>query len=93
MVRETTLYAGRFHLPAVRAARPDVRQEIPTMPGQYRLSIDQLAEEAREIAALGIPAVLLFGIPAHKDPVGLENFAATASCSRRSAPSKRPFLS
>ncbi len=45
------------------------------MPGQYRLSVDMLAAEAREIAALGLPAVLLFGIPAAKDPVGLENFA------------------
>jgi porphobilinogen synthase len=46
------------------------------MPGQFRLSIDRLAQEASEITALGIPAVILFGIPAEKDPVGLENFAA-----------------
>ena len=46
------------------------------MPGQFRLSIDRLAQEASEITALGIPAVILFGIPAEKDPVGLENFTA-----------------
>ena len=45
------------------------------MPGQYRLSVDQLADEAAELAKLGIPAVMLFGIPAAKDPIGLENFA------------------
>lgn len=46
------------------------------MPGQYRLSVDQLAGEAREIAGLGIPGIILFGIPAEKDPVGRENYAA-----------------
>jgi porphobilinogen synthase len=45
------------------------------MPGVFQLSIDQLDAEAKSIAALGIPAVILFGIPAEKDPVGLENFA------------------
>jgi porphobilinogen synthase len=44
------------------------------MPGIYQLSVDQLAAEAEEIAALGIPAVILFGLPASKDPVGLENY-------------------
>ena len=44
------------------------------MPGVFQLSIDQLAAEARSITALGIPSVILFGVPAQKDPVGLENF-------------------
>jgi porphobilinogen synthase len=51
-----------------------VRREIPSMPGVFQQSIDQLARETDELAALGIPAVALFGIPAHKDPVGVENF-------------------
>jgi porphobilinogen synthase len=76
MVRETTLSATDFIYPLFVQHGQDVRQEIPSMPGQYRLSIDQLPAEAREIAGLDIPAVLLFGIPAEKDPVGLENFAA-----------------
>jgi porphobilinogen synthase len=46
------------------------------MPGVCQLSVDQAVGEAERAAALGIPAVLLFGIPAHKDPVGEENFAA-----------------
>ena len=76
MVRETMLSASDFIYPLFVQHGQNVRLEIPSMPGQYRLSIDQLAGEAEEIAALGIPAVLLFGIPAQKDPVGLENFAA-----------------
>ena len=76
MVRETTLSAVDFIYPLFVQHGQDVRQEISSMPGQYRWSIDRLADEALEIAELGIPAVLLFGIPAQKDPVGLENFAA-----------------
>jgi porphobilinogen synthase len=45
------------------------------MPGQFQWSVDRLPAEAESIARLGIPAVILFGIPAHKDPVGKENFA------------------
>jgi porphobilinogen synthase len=52
-----------------------IRREVPSMPGVFQFSVDQLAAEAEEIAALGIPAVILFGIPAEKDPMGLENFA------------------
>ncbi|HLF89273.1 MAG TPA: porphobilinogen synthase, partial [Anaerolineales bacterium] len=50
-------------------------QEIKSMPGQYQWSVDQLPAEAESIAQLGIPAIILFGIPAEKDPVGKENFA------------------
>ena len=46
------------------------------MPGVYQWSVDRLPAEVEEIARLGIPAVMLFGIPAEKDPIGLENFAA-----------------
>ena len=45
------------------------------MPGNYQWSVDKLGKEARDIAYLGIPAVILFGIPAEKDPLGKENFA------------------
>jgi porphobilinogen synthase len=53
----------------------DVKEEIPSMPDVFHLSIDQLAAEIDELSTLNIPAVMLFGIPAHKDPVGEENFA------------------
>ena len=75
MVRETSLAPDDFIYPLFVEHGEGVRRPIPSMPGQYRFSVDQLAKEAMELSALGIPAVLLFGIPASKDPVGLENFA------------------
>ena len=52
----------------------NVRTPIPSMPGIFQLSIDQLPRKVEEAAELGIRGVLLFGIPAAKDPIGLENF-------------------
>src|SRR6185437_12118273 len=48
----------------------NVRREIPSMPGQYQYSLDRLGEAVAEVAELGIPSVLLFGIPEHKDATG-----------------------
>lgn len=76
MLAETTLTPADFIYPLFVQHGRNVRQPISSMPGQYRLSVDQLAAEAGAIADLGIPAVLLFGIPAAKDPIGRENFAA-----------------
>jgi porphobilinogen synthase len=72
LVRETTLSASDFVLPMFVAADagPSGRQPIDAMPGVDRLSIDHAVAEAGEAAALGIPAVLLFGIPADKDAEG-----------------------
>ena len=75
MLRETELSAADFIYPLFVVHGKDVREEVPSMPGVFQLSIDQLATEAESITALGIPAVILFGIPAAKDPIGLENFA------------------
>ena len=75
MMRETTLTPDDFIYPLFIQHGEGVKDEIVSMPGQYRLSVDMLAAESAEIAALGIPAVMLFGIPAEKDPIGLENFA------------------
>lgn len=75
MVRETILTPADFIYPLFVTHGQQVRHPIPSMPGVFQFSIDQLAQEAKEIAALGIPAVVLFGIPAAKDPIGLENFA------------------
>lgn len=76
MVRETVLAPDDFVYPLFVTHGRNIRQPISSMPGVSQLSVDQLAAEAEEIAALGIPAVLLFGIPAEKDPIGLENMAA-----------------
>lgn len=75
MVRETTLAADDFIYPLFVCHGQGVRREIPSMPGVYRLSVDQLPGEAAELTGLGIPAVMLFGIPAVKDEIGSENFA------------------
>ena len=75
LVRETTLEPGDFVYPLFVVAGEDMPRPVESMPGIEQLSVDRLSEEAREVAALGIKAVLLFGIPATKDPHGLESFA------------------
>ena len=75
MVREITLHVSDLIYPLFIQHGSGVRQPILSMPGQYRYSVDQLSAEIPQIAALGIRAVLLFGIPSEKDPIGKENFA------------------
>lgn len=76
MVQETHLQAGDFVYPLFVRHGEDVRKEIPSMPGNYQWSIDRLPQEIEHIYSLGIPAVILFGIPSEKDALGTENFAA-----------------
>ncbi|MEE8336523.1 MAG: porphobilinogen synthase [Dehalococcoidia bacterium] len=76
LVRETRLDPASFVYPIFVTHGVDVRQPITSMPGQSRLSVDQLAGEAEELRSLGVRAVLLFGIPAAKDPQGTEGYAA-----------------
>jgi porphobilinogen synthase len=75
LVRETTLSVGDLILPLFVAPGRGVREPIASMPGHYQLSLDELAREVREVRALGVPAVLLFGLPPHKDPVGSGAYA------------------
>ena len=75
MVRETDLQPRHLIQPLFVEHGEGRRAPIPSMPGQTRFTVDQLADEARALRELGVPAVLLFGIPASKDPVGEENFA------------------
>jgi porphobilinogen synthase len=75
MVRETILTPNDFVFPLFIRHGEGIKEEIAAMPGQFQWSIDQLVGEAEAIAGLGVPAVMLFGIPGEKDPVGLENFA------------------
>jgi porphobilinogen synthase len=70
LVRETELSPAHLIQPAFVVAGEGVREEIPSMPGVERFSISGLVEEAGEIAAAGIGAILLFGIPASKDETG-----------------------
>ncbi len=70
MVRETRLDPADFIYPLFLVAGTGVKKEISSMPGQYNLSVDKAVEMAKEAHGLGIPAVILFAIPEHKDPVG-----------------------
>ncbi|MBI3398611.1 MAG: porphobilinogen synthase [Deltaproteobacteria bacterium] len=74
MVRETTLSVDDLILPLFVTFGKGVKNEIKSMPGHYQLSVDNLAKEIKEIKTLGIPAVILFGIPEHKDEVGSEAY-------------------
>ncbi len=70
MVRETQLRVDDLIYPLFACPGSGVRQEVASMPGVHNLSVDQIVEECREVADLGIPAVLLFGIPESKDAEG-----------------------
>ena len=76
LVAETRLDPRDFVYPLFVTHGRGVRDEISSMPGQYQLSIDQLAAEARELRDLNLPAVLLFGLPASKDDRGSEAYAS-----------------
>ncbi|HUK56694.1 MAG TPA: porphobilinogen synthase [Nitrospiria bacterium] len=77
MVQETALSVGNFIYPLFVTHGKGVRKEITSMPNTYQLSIDYLVKEAQEARRLGIPAVLLFGIPRKKDKKGSEAYAPT----------------
>ncbi|MGZ8431956.1 MAG: porphobilinogen synthase, partial [Candidatus Deferrimicrobiaceae bacterium] len=70
MVRETNLSVDDLIYPLFAVAGRKVRKEISSMPGVFQWSVENLVKEVRDVRALGIPAILLFGIPAKKDPVG-----------------------
>lgn len=72
MVRETTLSVDNLMFPLFVCPGKGVRREIGSLPGQFHLSVDQLAHEVEAVAKLGIPAVMLFGLPERKDAVGSE---------------------
>jgi porphobilinogen synthase len=75
LVRETTLAVDDLVYPLFAVHGRGVREPIGSMPGQCRLSIDELVRETKDVAAMGVPAVLLFGLPADKDPRGSEAYA------------------
>jgi porphobilinogen synthase len=76
MIRETALSPDDLILPLFAIGGKGVRNPIPSMPGHFQLSIELVAETAREAHAAGIPAVLLFGIPGRKDALGTAAYAA-----------------
>ncbi|HTY39041.1 MAG TPA: porphobilinogen synthase [Bacteroidota bacterium] len=74
MVRETELAVSDFIYPLFVVPGSKFRKEIKSMPGVFQLSIDEIVRECVEVHSLGIPAVILFGIPEHKDEVGSEAY-------------------
>jgi porphobilinogen synthase len=75
MVRETRLGVDNFILPLFAVHGRAVREPIASMPGVFRLSLDELLKDAKDAAGMGIPAILLFGVPATKDARGSEAYA------------------
>jgi porphobilinogen synthase len=75
MVRETKLSPDDFIYPMFVCHGKGVKKEISSMPGNYQQSIDNLVKDCEEVKDLGIPAVILFGIPEHKDEVGSEGYS------------------
>lgn len=75
LVRETVLTPRDFILPLFVRHGEGPRVPIASMPGHAQLCVEHLADEVREVVALGIPAVILFGIPEHKDAVGSDAYA------------------
>ncbi|MFY0523261.1 porphobilinogen synthase [Archangium gephyra] len=75
MVRETTLAPSDFIYPLFIVEGRDIRRPIGSMPGIFNLSVEHAVAEAKQAHALGVPAVLLFGIPSHKDARGSQAYA------------------
>jgi porphobilinogen synthase len=70
MVRETDLTPSDFIYPLFITEGKGVKKEVPSMPGCFQESVDEAVKNAREALSLGVPSVLLFGIPEYKDEVG-----------------------
>lgn len=70
MVRETELSTHDFIYPLFVCPGEKVKKEIGSMPGVYQMSVDEIVKECLEVSGLGIPAIILFGIPAKKDKLG-----------------------
>lgn len=76
MVQETRLSLKNLIYPLFVRPGKGIKEEIPSMPGQFRYSVDMVVKEVEEVFKLGIPAVLLFGIPERKDKIGSEAWNA-----------------
>ncbi|HXJ21023.1 MAG TPA: porphobilinogen synthase [Polyangia bacterium] len=72
LVRETTLAPSNFVYPLFVCPGKGIKRPIDSMPGQFQFSVDELVREVEEVARLGIPGIILFGLPERKDDVGSE---------------------
>ena len=94
MIRETSLSVNDLILPLFAIGGRDIKNPIPSMPGHFQLSVDNLLKIAKEAYDLGIPAIVLFGIPEKKDPLGTQAYAENGIVQRaiRSVKAKLPDL-
>jgi porphobilinogen synthase len=91
MVEETRLSPRDFVYPMFLCEGRKVRAEVPSMPGIYRQSVDQALEEMEEALSLGVRAVILFGIPSRKDPLGKEAYAPQGIIQKGVRAAKKAF--
>jgi porphobilinogen synthase len=89
MSAETRLCRDNLILPLFVVEGSGVREPVASMPGVLRFSVDQIVDEAKRVFDLGVPAVILFGIPEHKDPVGTGADAANGIVQRAVSAIKR----
>lgn len=82
MVQETNISVKDFVYPIFVVPGENIKEEIPSMPGCYHLSVDKAVELAREISALGIPSVEVFGLPEYKDAIGSSAWDMTSPVQR-----------
>jgi len=75
MVRETRISVDNLVLPLFAVGGKNIKNPIPSMPGQFQLSVDNLVQTVMEVRDAGIPAVMIFGIPEKKDPLGTRAYA------------------
>lgn len=75
MVRENRVTVDDLIYPMFVVEGKNIKEEIPSMPGIFRFSVDRVVEEVEAVASLGIPAIILFGIPEHKDEAASEAYA------------------
>ncbi len=94
MIRETILTPGDFILPLFAIKGKGVQNQITSMPGQFQLSVDNLVKTAKKAYDLGIPAIMLFGIPDKKDAMGTSAYTKDGIVQRavRELKSKLPDL-
>jgi len=90
LVRENRSFAGDLIAPLFVCPGKRVRREIPSMPGQFNLSVDEAVAEAQEVRSLGLPAVILFGVPEVKDARAFRRVRRPPASSRkRHRPSRK----
>ena len=82
MVRETELAKNDFIYPLFVVPGTNVKKEVSSMPGVFQMSVENIVRECSDVKKLGIPAVILFGIPEHKDDVGSEAYAESGIVQR-----------